>query len=171
MSVKSNVFSAISELSNKCDTCHKVGAGAIGGIDKDKGMACEECHGPASNHIKLPSSKNITNPRYLTAAEQTAICDKCHNVNNNSSVLGYVYHTGTAYWAGSKHNLTSVMSCSTCHDSHRLNNDNPKSSLKAEYNSLCASCHLKTFDINLISTGQDAGDVTGIVYSLSHNFK
>lgn len=107
-------------------------------------ITCESCHKKASNHIKSPNIKNIYNPAKHTVNEQVNACATCHS--NIAQDYASVAHQGISGWNASKHAATGVMSCSTCHDSHKLNIDG--ASLKEQYNVLCPSCHGQVFNIN-----------------------
>lgn len=144
----------------ECITCHKTE------------ITCEDCHGNAGSHIKQPSAINIISPRNLSVSQQTYICDACHKSTEiipGESVAGYTYHTGTASWNLSKHALSGSVSCTTCHDTHKLNRQG--ASLKYTYQELCLSCHDQGFDKNLIMP-TDTYTVNSEVYmSKSHKFE
>lgn len=62
----------------ECVTCHTSGYNLETNTFKDAGVACESCHGPASEHKTLPSELNITPIYNLSAAKQVDICGQCH---------------------------------------------------------------------------------------------
>ncbi|MDQ7060562.1 MAG: cytochrome c3 family protein [Sulfurimonas sp.] len=67
--------------SRACDGCHFTG---FMSTDKrvESGIACESCHGPASNHIKHPESKvyiaSLSDP-----VRQNEVCLQCHMRNRD----------------------------------------------------------------------------------------
>lgn len=78
----------------KCAGCHVTGLNTNTGTWTDNGIACEACHGSAGNHVIVPNSDNITNPRYLSASDQTDICAQCHTLGFNKSDSTYPYPIG-----------------------------------------------------------------------------
>ena len=85
-----------------CVGCHTTGWDGIGEDAesfKDPGVTCEACHGPGKNHVKLPSAKNIINPRNLTIRQQTDLCGSCHNrgvvlakeITSGSTIINVTY--------------------------------------------------------------------------------
>ena len=67
--------------SRACDGCHFTG---FMSTEKrvDVGIACESCHGPASNHVKNPTSKvylaSLSDP-----VRQNEVCLQCHMRNRD----------------------------------------------------------------------------------------
>ena len=67
--------------SRACDGCHFTG---FMSREKrvDSGIACESCHGPASNHIKNPKSK-VYKASSSDPVRQNEICLQCHMRNRD----------------------------------------------------------------------------------------
>lgn len=41
-------------------------------------IGCDRCHGPADDHVRQPSAKNIVNPAKLSGRARASICEQCH---------------------------------------------------------------------------------------------
>jgi hypothetical protein len=41
-------------------------------------IGCDRCHGPSTDHVRLPSAKNIVNPSKLAPRARNSICEQCH---------------------------------------------------------------------------------------------
>ncbi len=67
--------------SRTCDGCHFTG---FMSTDKriEKGIACESCHGPASEHIKNPKS-TIYKASLADSVRQNEVCLQCHMRNRD----------------------------------------------------------------------------------------
>jgi predicted CXXCH cytochrome family protein len=120
---------------------------------------CQGCHGPASNHIKSPSSFNIINPGTWGYAQQVESCagTDCHGDGSSAlktgsnSIGSYQYYEYTGVleevseYKLSLHYNSASYSCSTCHNVHRVVNGDgePNEGLLRmdSANQLCASCH------------------------------
>ncbi len=98
-----------------CSGCHAVGVKINYDAKNDRfdttlverGIGCESCHGPGSEHLKAPlglKSTTIVNPAKIHDAKRAAqICGQCHNrgvsVKNTESPYGpkhYEYSGGPA---------------------------------------------------------------------------
>lgn len=90
------------------------------------GKGCEECHGPAKEHVE--TSRRIP-PKggKLVAEREIKACLSCHERTIPKVV-----------WSTSPHGREKL-GCSSCHEVHR----DPKGPymLKASINDLCLSCH------------------------------
>ena len=42
------------------------------------GISCERCHGPAGEHQRAPSRRNIVNPAKLPERARDSVCEQCH---------------------------------------------------------------------------------------------
>ena len=60
-------------VSSECLACHSSGA-----IDDLQPISCEQCHGPAQEHLQRPARNNIQNPSRLSAEARDAVCEQCH---------------------------------------------------------------------------------------------
>lgn len=113
-------------------------------------VSCERCHGPGRSHVEaarrggkaLPMPFGESKP---AAAELTIrLCGQCHRLPEyvprdqlrpDNAILARFQPVGlmqSKCYTQSK----GTLSCSTCHDSHA-----PTSRDKAEYESICLSCH------------------------------
>jgi DmsE family decaheme c-type cytochrome len=118
-----------------CTTCHDTVEAGLAptphGAQAFMKMAphgCESCHGPGSVHVDDPENP-ATQPSMenMTVAEQTAVCQTCHDGGNQ------------LFWEGGEH-ARRDLSCITCHSIHSAQSDD--SQLKMASNvELCASCH------------------------------
>jgi DmsE family decaheme c-type cytochrome len=124
-----------------CVTCHAGHAetfartlmGRIGKTQPGK-FACENCHGPGSQHVKLGGGRGVGGivsfrPEDLsrTVEENNGVCLGCHEKGDRT------------YWRGSIHE-TRAVACTNCHTIMR--NVSPKFQLKtvAEMDT-CFQCH------------------------------
>jgi len=87
---------------------------------------CESCHGPGEAHSDDPEASQ---PRVteLSAEEQTAVCQTCHD------------GSGQFFWAGSRHE-TRGLSCLSCHGIHSYESDTGQL-LAASGMEQCFECH------------------------------
>ncbi len=84
-------------FTQKCAGCHTTGLDVERGRWKDDGVQCEDCHGPASNHVNLaqdasrnPSDQELADIRaaiYRGADPQ--VCGACHSQGENPDGLPY----------------------------------------------------------------------------------
>lgn len=83
---------------SSCCLCHSTGPRPLpdgsGGWDTvvtEFGIACEACHGPADDHVRLHRSSQgrapdrandpIVNPSHLTHRRSSQVCGQCHSIN------------------------------------------------------------------------------------------
>ncbi len=92
-----------------CMTCHETYAKTFA-HNVHRGQKCEDCHGPASQHLKTRGKEPglIVNFNKLKKAERSEICLKCHETNHCES---------TASWRTSVHAHSGV-ACTDCHNAH-----------------------------------------------------
>lgn len=111
-----------------CGRCHTTGWMSFddnGGINQDDlpgllgtwaepGVACEACHGPASNHVAGPQKSNILKD------DSAELCGQCHTRDAENRVLvsgNFVrHHEQYDEFLGSPH--AGILTCNTCHDPH-----------------------------------------------------
>jgi hypothetical protein len=95
---------SLRQFDGECIICHTVGFSFEGGFENDqatphlKNVGCENCHGPASQHVRNPNDvalREALNPWKAkpneTAAQRTArmtrlevsLCVKCHDSDND----------------------------------------------------------------------------------------
>jgi predicted CXXCH cytochrome family protein len=128
-------------------------------------ITCERCHGPAAEHIRKPSGKNIVNPSKLSGTERDSVCEQCH-IEGETRILNpgknlQDFHAGEALertaviyqlktaetgravtqaeeLAESKCARSSrgTLWCGSCHHPHRASADR-----RREIREVCASCH------------------------------
>ncbi|MBO8170171.1 MAG: cytochrome C [Thermoanaerobacteraceae bacterium] len=100
---------------------------------------CSHCHGPLENHLKSPSETNIENPEHIANDQflDNGTCWWCHSYETWTGQPQYTQYKD------SKHYLSGVVTCYTCHDMHRLTLRYPKQQL-------CAICHDRTMNVDAI---------------------
>lgn len=88
--------------SNACDGCHFTGFMSTQNR-VDVGIACESCHGPASNHIENPDSKVYT-ASLSDPVRQNEVCLQCHMRNRDKRLedhdMSEIYGDAKDYPAG-----------------------------------------------------------------------
>jgi hypothetical protein len=124
------------------------------------GIACEKCHGDGSKHVQDSASSDILNPKHFERDRQLDNCGLCHSGAWEPRKPPFSYLPGNKLSeyapaeadAGSLtpdvhgnqigllkstkcFRLSQGMSCSTCHDVHRLERDLTKLAQK------CLQCH------------------------------
>ncbi len=124
-----------------CMTCHASHAEAfsktlMGRIWKTQPgkFACENCHGPGSEHVKLGGGRGVggiisfrSNDPTRSVQENNAACLTCHERGDRT------------YWSGSTHEVRNV-SCTDCHTIMRA--VSAKFQLKTVYEpETCFQCH------------------------------
>ncbi len=98
------------------------------GFDALSSRGCEACHGPGSLHVEDPTvTENRPTISTLPAAEQTAMCQSCHD------------GASQFFWQGGRHE-TRGLSCQSCHSVHSFESETAQ--LKhASGVEQCYSCH------------------------------
>lgn len=124
-----------------CVTCHaghaetfsKTLMGRIGKTQPGK-FACENCHGPGSQHVKLGGGRGVggiisfrADDLSRSVQDNNAICLACHEKGDRT------------YWSGSTHEVRNV-ACTNCHTIMR--SVSQKFQLKTVYEpETCFQCH------------------------------
>jgi DmsE family decaheme c-type cytochrome len=124
-----------------CATCHaghaesfsKTLMGRIGKTQPGK-FACENCHGPGSQHVKLGGGRGVggiisfrTDDLSRSVQDNNAICLACHEKGDRT------------YWSGSIHEVRNV-ACTNCHTIMR--SVSAKFQLKTVFEpETCFQCH------------------------------
>jgi DmsE family decaheme c-type cytochrome len=124
-----------------CATCHaghaesfsKTLMGRIGKTQPGK-FACENCHGPGSQHVKLGGGRGVggiisfrSNDQSRSVQENNGICLACHEKGDRT------------YWSGSTHEVRNV-ACTDCHTIMR--SVSQKFQLKTVFEpETCFQCH------------------------------
>ena len=105
------------------------------GTWEEAGVQCEACHGPGSNHIPNPSTRDIF------VDVNASQCGSCHTRGEDPNVIeaggGFIKHH--EQWpellASGGH---ARFRCVTCHDPHRSTNYDRPNALRTE----CTACHV-----------------------------
>ena len=114
-------------IPTQCLECHAT-AGARAG-QFAAGITCQKCHGPATQH---PA---IGNPASLARDGQVALCAACHSGLGDGAEAD-VHGNQVGLLRQSKCFRNSAeMSCSTCHNIHRVEQD------LAAMSTRCTTCH------------------------------
>lgn len=92
-----------------CMTCHETYAETFA-HNIHHGQKCEDCHGPASIHLKSRGKQpgSILNFGKLTKAERSEVCLKCHSNDHCEPASN---------WRTSVHAHSGV-ACTDCHSAH-----------------------------------------------------
>jgi len=124
-----------------CMTCHAGHAEAfsktlMGRIGKNQPgkFACENCHGPGSQHVKLGGGRGVggiisfrVDDLSRSVQENNAICLACHEKGDRT------------YWSGSIHEVRNV-ACTNCHTV--MKSVSAKFALKTVFEpETCFQCH------------------------------
>ena len=133
----------------RCLACHttnvRLGKQRTGPETQDRGIGCEQCHGPGGNHLAAVEAKfsdlAILKPNAASA------CVACHTLNEDlveqstsREDPAWVRSPGkTLTWSRCYSESAGKLNCLTCHDPHETVE---KSS--DFYASKCLSCHATT---------------------------
>jgi DmsE family decaheme c-type cytochrome len=124
-----------------CVTCHAGHAESFGktlmgriGRNQPGKFACENCHGPGSQHVKLGGGRGVggiisfrADDLSRSVQDNNAICLACHEKGDRT------------YWKGSTHEVRNV-ACTNCHTIMR--SVSAKFQLKTVYEpETCFQCH------------------------------
>jgi len=126
-----------------CGSCHTTGyspdghqddvPGLIGTWVAD-GVQCEECHGPASNHVNDPMAYALPIDR------DSELCGQCHirdGVTEINASGGFIKHH-EQYEEAFQSKKRGAMRCVDCHDPH----ETVKYAKGVGQKTDCESCHL-----------------------------
>ncbi|MBF0501831.1 MAG: hypothetical protein HQM09_16965 [Candidatus Riflebacteria bacterium] len=69
----------------QCGGCHVTGFTSDGDRFVEPGVGCENCHGPALDHVRTTSPAFVTNPAKLTPERREMICMSCHTSGMDES--------------------------------------------------------------------------------------
>ncbi len=134
-----------------CYECHTTDGDrtrkGIGPTVADRGIGCERCHGPGSNHVRLMTDGfyeelAIARPKLATAAQELRLCGECHDQEGHSGVVEALKPTlarkqvvglpvSRCYTQ-----TPGGISCTACHSPHHDVESNP-----ALNDAQCLSCH------------------------------
>lgn len=170
----------------KCGPCHMTGYKAEGHQDglpgmigtwAEDGITCEECHGPASDHVKKPSKATIMVDKSVEA------CGKCHQRGGMGpeppAKGGFIRHHEQINEL--KAGVHKELSCITCHNPHEraiLVKDNCKechgeaaksyaNNIHGKSNIRCFECHMPKVSKSAISLASYVGDVRTHIFKIN----
>ena len=71
---------------NECVWCHAGRPNPVAGTQNRYGepalhakvISCDRCHGPAADHLAVPSAETIVNPAKLPPERRDSVCEQCH---------------------------------------------------------------------------------------------
>ncbi len=135
----------------KCLQCHATWASSIeqNGTraarpeGQDRGIGCERCHGPGSNHVLAVkvgyADSSIALPAHAASSARLKSCAECHAADGSvqpsdpefTRAQGTTFLFSRCYIA-----RKDQMSCTTCHDPHR-----DVDTMPAHYEAVCKGCH------------------------------
>jgi len=129
----------------RCFNCHATGAKP--GLDLSQmqpGVQCERCHGPASEHISQPSSRNILKLTGLAAKDSIQKCAECHRMPSESAQATppevndplSIRFAPLGLMASKCFNVGGAIKCVTCHDPH----GGPRPT-QTDFENKCRGCH------------------------------
>jgi tetratricopeptide (TPR) repeat protein len=136
----------------ECLTCHTTSPRAVlervGPESQDRGIGCEQCHGPGGHHLAAVALKfadpAIASPAQASHAEINKLCGVCHS--QDATVTETLaprespdwarFPSSTLTWSRCYAESGGALSCATCHDPHR----NAEMSARY-YEAKCLSCH------------------------------
>ncbi len=120
----------------------------IGPESQDRGIGCEQCHGPGRHHLAAVAFKFadpvIASPAPASHAEINRLCGVCHSqdftitetLGTRESPEWARFPSSTLTWSRCYTESGGALSCATCHDPHR----NAATSARY-YEAKCLSCH------------------------------
>jgi Cytochrome c554 and c-prime/Doubled CXXCH motif (Paired_CXXCH_1) len=174
-----------------CGTCHTSGYDPDGHQDnlpgligtwKAPGVHCEECHGPAGNHIVNPSENAMIID--TTAAE----CGRCHSRGDDMNVIpasGNRIKHHEQYQEFLASDKALVMNCTTCHDTHKSTKFLPEEAIVADCEGChavetgsfngwsesahhdCVTCHMPKLVKSAVSEGTNQGDIRSHIFKFN----
>jgi len=184
-----------------CLGCHASGIQQIRGTQnayesppfREGGVACERCHGPASDHIA--AGKPMINPAKLASAQRDSICAQCHLSGEirvakagkddlafvpgerladsltvfvrggSAAPMRVTSHVENLAESACKRASGDKLWCGTCHDAHFV----PAAAEKAAYyRGKCLTCH-KTSDCGAPQPSRQANGDDCAACHMPHN--
>jgi len=134
----------------QCFNCHATGVTSGPDLSiMQPGVQCERCHGPAGDHVKLPTAKNITRLTKLSAKEGVAVCAECHRLPSVEDIQPEISDPMSIRFApvglmASKcFQDSGILTCITCHDPH----GGPRPAA-AVYEEKCRGCHTPASEVS-----------------------
>jgi len=123
----------------RCLECHATEGARDGQFFA--GITCDKCHGPAGQH---PA---IRNPASLARDGQVALCAACHSGLGNSGEADVHGNQVGLLQQSQCFRKSPAMSCSTCHNIHRVERD------LVSMSAHCATCHAAPQHKAAVNTG------------------
>jgi len=111
----------------QCLECHATEGARAGQFLA--GIACQKCHGPAEQHPAIP------NPARLDREGKMALCAACHSGAGNGAEADVHGNQVGLLRQSQCYRNSPGMSCSTCHNIHRVERDLLAMSAR------CSACH------------------------------
>ena len=92
--------------STTCDGCHSVNFNTTTHTVTEWNVGCEKCHGPGSEHVKLPTKNNIVNSSRLDDVQSSDVCIQCHSQGRPTAnpIAGKYYDWPVGFHMGLKLN-------------------------------------------------------------------
>jgi tetratricopeptide (TPR) repeat protein len=137
-----------SDAERQCLDCHTTNFRAArdraGPAAGDRGIGCERCHGPASNHLLAIANKfpdpAIGRPRLAAPEDVVNLCGQCHKPKTRriqpADSDSIRFQAATLVWSRCYTETNRGLSCATCHSPHHDADTAP-----AHYESKCLACH------------------------------
>jgi predicted CXXCH cytochrome family protein len=138
-----------------CDGCHSVNYNIATKTVTEWNVGCEKCHGPGSEHVRLPTALNIVNPAKLDTVHANDTCIQCHSQGQPlaNPIAGKWYdwpvgfHQGgnlSDYWKLEEHKLGETtfthFADGTAHKNRMQGNDFVRSAMY-KHGVTCFDCH------------------------------
>jgi hypothetical protein len=136
----------------ECLICHTTSSRAAwdqtGTASGDRGIGCEQCHGPGGLHLAAVaigfSDPAIASPARATPGDINRLCGTCHSQHFAAKVMGGSRTSGdwarfpssTLPWSRCFMESGGALNCVTCHDPH-----SNAATAPAHYEAKCLSCH------------------------------
>ncbi|MBP2030804.1 hypothetical protein J2755_001752 [Methanohalophilus levihalophilus] len=158
-------------LEYDCQNCHTTGASYDGKMDnlpgingswEFRGIQCEACHGPGSEHVEEKGILGVA----INVDESAAFCGQCHRRGPDDDKIpasgGFVKHHEQYQELLASGNM-SDLNCTTCHDPHRPVHEGATNQIE-EFGIIvhCDDCHPSAAEIQEESimgiAGVECGD-------------
>jgi predicted CXXCH cytochrome family protein len=138
-----------------CDGCHSVNYNVQTKTVSEWNVGCERCHGPGSEHVRMPGPATIVNPARLDSVRANDTCIQCHSQGQplRNPIAGQYYdwpvgfHQGGSlrdFWKLEEHKLGETTFThfpdATGHKNRMQGNDFVQS-LMYTRGVTCFSCH------------------------------
>ncbi len=138
-----------------CDGCHSVNYNIETKTPTEWNVGCERCHGPGSEHVRLPAATTIVNPAKLDFVHANDTCIQCHSQGQplTNPIQGKYYdwpvgfHQGESlhdFWKLEEHKLGETSFThfpdGTAHKNRMQGNDFVQSVMYRR-GVTCFSCH------------------------------